>query len=689
MVSPKSPGVYQTSGGVASLDERGVREGQKTVLAFVGVTLLVALLFAWGAKRYSPDPRLVNKHDSHELTNVTGVVTNLDGSPVEGAEIVDGQASAGKTDATGRFHIAIAGPTDRLEVRARGYHTETIVPSGDGSDLQVVLDRVLDLRGRLLRAGVPEVNAQIDVATRGSITHVTSQADGRFRVAGASEGRTAVRAASADGKFAAFVVASLPAEELTMTLLPAVVLEGQLRDAEGPVVGEVALDELEKTALRRTAMSDKNGHFAISAVLPGKYLVSARTPDHLTIRAKAIAVASGDRFDLTMERGASLDGEVLDQQGSPVAGAAVQAFKQLEGGALLPLSGLDWDMPGSTDGRLEEAGELGILRGPLPFPKDVSSGLGSPSTATTTAASDFMTDGRGHFRLTGLPPGAVVVIVRHPKFAVSRSPSLLVSVTGPNNVRVVLEHADEFLEGEVRDARENPIGGVRVELESSKGAAIDDRQSAVTDRAGLFRIEHVTAGPHRGRAVHGDYAPAWFEGMPGKPVHIALGYGAGIEGEVRTRRLSSAPPGTKVELAIGSERIALLLDGRHFRRTGIPVGSGTLTIRAPGYVTWVRAVELPAAAHEREVTLSDLDCELELGGTVVGRVVDEDGREAGSVTVCAGDITAVSDRDGQFKLMGVPAGKIPISAEKGGRRVTDEVEVRANEDSRVELRLHE
>jgi hypothetical protein len=61
----------------------------------------------------------------------------------------------------------------------------------------------------------------------------------------------------------------------------------------------------------------------------------------------------------------------------------------------------------------------------------------------------------------------------------------------------------------------------------------------------------------------------------------------------------------------------------------------------------------------------------------------------GTVTVVGGGakLTARSDREGQFRVDGVAAGRARVSMERDGAAAGEDVDVRAGDESRVDLRL--
>ena len=85
--------------------------------------------------------------------------------------------------------------------------------------------------------------------------------------------------------------------------------------------------------------------------------------------------------------------------------------------------------------------------------------------------------------------------------------------------------------------------------------------------------------------------------------------------------------------------------------------------------------------------VSGLRFDLERGGLIVGRVRSDDGDPLPGVTVSCGVSNGRSDVRGDFRLEGVPPGRCTVEAKAGGRHASEELEVRADEESRLDLRL--
>src|SRR5207247_41996 len=103
----------------------------------------------------------------------------------------------------------------------------------------------------------------------------------------------------------------------------------------------------------------------------------------------------------------------------------------------------------------EPAGELGVLRGPIPFPPSVPSGGGG------AWARGLVTDGAGRFRVVGLPAGRLVVVASHPDFARGASEPFLTTPGTVSTVQVVLQRG-ATVRGRVVDERGQPLGGVEI-----------------------------------------------------------------------------------------------------------------------------------------------------------------------------------------------------------------------------------
>ncbi|HEY1585409.1 MAG TPA: carboxypeptidase-like regulatory domain-containing protein, partial [Polyangia bacterium] len=203
-----------------------------------------------------------------------------------------------------------------------------------------------------------------------------------------------------------------------------------------------------------------------------------------------------------------------------------------------------------------------------------------------------------------------------------------------------------------------------------------------------FSADGLGPGPYRVVVAHADFAPATFEGVaPTSDARLALSPGGGVDGDVRDARLGGVPAGVRLEVIAAGKTQLVPLQGGRFSVTALPAGRVTLTAAAPGYVTVTRDVDVTAGDRLHDVTVRDVRIELERGGSVVGRVRDDHGDPVGDATIGVAGLRARTDRDGNFRVDGVAPGRARVTVDKAGAGAADDVEVRAGEESRLELRL--
>lgn len=637
--------------------------------------------------------------------------------------------------------------------RTRSVRPPTPAPSTGASQLAI--------SGEVRSRGRPVPGALVTLAGAGAASETRSDANGRFTFGEIRPGRYALRAERDQG--AAYVedlelppassssdggAGARPAA-LIVELHPAAAVSGRLRDPRGAAIvgGEVTLSEGRATPLQRKRVTGADGRFQFAGVLPGSYLIAARADGYLPtlpreLRAPAVSI------QLRLERGGVLEGEVLDEQSRPIAGARVEVAGEGAGGEPIAISGA-----AAAPLAFERAGELGVLRGPIPYP---------PATPAPqpSSAPGFTTDARGRFRLSAIPPGRVVVAASHPEFARGVSEPTHVRAGADVKVRLVLGrgatvrgrvlgdreqplaaaevsstdgryatssdqhgqyqmlHASGALELTVRHpgylplTKEAPAGGGIVDFqlaparERLSGVVVDDRGGPVaaalvvvvapgveerrtmSDSAGRFAFEALPPGPYRLRVRHADFAPVERANLaPGAETRVELHPGGGVAGEVRDDRTGAVPPGTRVELRIGNETRALTLLRGRFEASALLPGPAWLEVTAPGFVPWARQLEIPAGRDLHQVTVRDLKVGLELGGTVAGRVLDENRDPVSGAEVHCGSARARTQAGGEFRLVGVEPGRLRLEAQGRGRSGARDVEVRAGDQTRADLEI--
>lgn len=698
---------------------------------------------------------------------IAGRVLDRLGRPIGAARVAAQAAGAGwvvaGTDDEGRYVVRMASAAPaRMRVEADGYVPEElaeVVPPQNG--LEFVLARRLALEGVVRAHGQAAGGAEVTVAGASGTRTVEAGPDGAFGFAALAEGRYALRAALDDE--AAYVDGVMVAAGdggsgvVAVELQPATTVTGKLRDRAGrPIAGgEVTLAEAESAPLPRTVTSDGDGNFRFAAVLPGSYLATARADGFYPSEPHALRVGrTPTGVELRLDPGATIDGRVVDERAQPVAGAEVQVSGEAPDGT--PIAVTASSSAASGGAHVEPAGELGILRGPIPYPPPV------PLPSLAPAPKSFRTDDKGAFHLGGLPAGRLVVVATHPDFARGASEPLAVASGAALRVTVVLSRGVEA-RGRVTDEHGDPVAGAELSADDGAtlaesdrrgefaiahlarattvtvrapgflpatraiapsergpfdvqlrraearlgGVVVDDRGTplsaarveiaappmaprwATTDRSGRFDAAGLGPGPYRVTVTHADFAPGRFDEVaPGDDVRLALSPGGGVDGEVRDARLGGTPPGARLELTAAGDkpRLVSLAAGR-FSVTALPPGRAVLVASAPGYVTLTRELDVVAGDRLHDVTVRDVRLELERGGAVVGRVRDDRGDAVADAVVTVAGRRTRTARDGAFRVDGVPPGRARVGADKGALAASDDVDVRAGEESRVELRL--
>ncbi|HYO73596.1 MAG TPA: carboxypeptidase regulatory-like domain-containing protein, partial [Archangium sp.] len=309
------------------------------------------------------------------------------------------------------------------------------------------------------------------------------------------------------------------------------------------------------------ATSDERGRFLVGGLAPGVYLLEAHAPGHARVVLTHVKVPTEEPLTVALRAACVIEGFVVDARGLPaadaevrVSGEAAQVVTTGAGG------GFSFEVePGAhtvSARRGEEAGGLDapvlaragktvrdvrIKLGPgaVLEGRVVARSSGAPVEGARVDVSPHasigdsgraMTDGEGHFLVSGLAAGGYDVRVGAPGFSPAMRRGLTVSPGERFPVSIVLTGTGS-VEGEVRDTGGRPVAGARVMAPNRSG-----------DGAGLLFIESRTdaTGHYRlqGLAVGTQYITARREGSAvgaSKPVEV---------GEVGTARADFTLEGT-------------------------------------------------------------------------------------------------------------------------------------------------
>ncbi len=302
-------------------------------------------------------------------------------------------------------------------------------------------------------------------------TTVTTDKDGRFRLAGASaEGGVRIAASKQGAGTTRLTADTFPTEPVTMTLQPNVTVRGRVLVGDPPrplsvfnaqlILNKPDDDSPMPPMLRgqnvraRAAVRDANGQFSVQADPAGTYSVRIDADGFVSGLVEGLAVDAGatvDAGDITLSPGATLQVQVVEKgSGVAIAGASLG---------------------------IQEPGLMGMMSN-----MDMSKQAADPITGTDGSA-----------QLTSLPPGNHIVRVAHESYAKTTA-----TVTIEPNQRVASLRVEVplggALEGVVRNDKGVPLVGAMVMPQ--QGMMPDPAKSTTTDDQGRYRIEHLPAGQY-------------------------------------------------------------------------------------------------------------------------------------------------------------------------------------------------
>lgn len=558
---------------------------------------------------------------------------------------------------------------------------------------RIIVSRQVAIEGVVTDGGKPAAN--INVGVRGDAIggerDVKSDAAGKFGFTNLPEGRYQLFAWQGALAARAVRVGRLgagPFAPVELRLEAASIVIGRVidRDEGTGIAAAIELRPSGDDQAPRYARSGSDGVFKIEGVPDGKWLVDAFAPGYLSPGGVEVAAGVGIP-ELALTRGATIEGKVVDAEGTPIAGAEVRA---LTGGAnpIEASAAVDQDRlrrfsgrmaapsaiasgAGATDPTLIPRGELGVTVGPIPplpppgaqlaVPAVVDpiavgmAGEPAPLVVDPARASVWITGADGVYRIRGLARGKVSVLASAFGYAEGRSKEHdLAAGQTLTKVDVVLSPGT-FLVGTVTDQHGVPVIGAQVTAKPELGASLD----VFTDDAGGYRL-----GPVSGKAVL--HAAAYGHGDANRTLDLApvKGATAAVQTEDLVLSVADALLAGVLDDASGVPVAAATLeviggsaDGRHavvgtdgaFSIDALPAGALKIRIRHPDY-----------PEHDFDVIAGDgkqrVRLRLPLGGAIEGAALEaSSGAALTSVVVTAtgpagATAEATTDKAGRFKL---------------------------------------
>lgn len=476
---------------------------------------------------------------------VRGRVTDPQGKPISHARIsIIGALDlplrplepphTGSVDPNGRFALhGLRAGAYQLLASADGFGStvlrRVVAPT---AGLRVTLQPLQVLTGRVVADDQPAAGATVELAGSGVWPPIHTQTDnkGRFQFIGLREGIYELRA-----RRGRWVSAPAPAVDLLggaapppveLTLLEGTVLTGRVVDArtQKPLPGVRVIAGRDLLAVNpRMAQTTADGSFVLEPLLPGEYQLSLTKEEYLPRRGVPVTVLPSENppVELALHRGGVLSGTVVDDTGRAVVGARIEVVGRARGsyiadrsGPVVALQDTLWDralrslvggnIP-TPDATATPAGSLGVMPGPLPLmpavdsPGDLTVATGQLPLRGRAAA--YLTDEKGRFRLTGIPPGSLSLVVRHESYARAKA--------GPWRLKRGEERKDLLIRmgpgtpllGTVLDPVGRPLTGVQVAL--AQTADPFHHVVRITDDQGRFEVKHLKGQVRLGLSAEG------------------------------------------------------------------------------------------------------------------------------------------------------------------------------------------
>ena len=440
----------------------------------------------------------------------------------------------------------------------------------------------------------------------------TSAADGSFFISGVASGHTYRLHAEADSY--ASGTTSIPAapagstrEPVRIVLTRGRLVQGAITDKRGaPIAGaEVALLPVAVTgaggysqniAARRTSTTDARGVFEFAGTPPGRHELTASHPEHVSVRAVAFEVPSGDGTKdvgtLTLDVGAAIEGVVRDFQRRPVGGAQVkvhqnnidhrrphepeirtsvtradgtfrigglraepadlvveaEGYEPFEMAAVRPQAGglieVELGEGARLVGRVLDADGEGVANAYIWLRLDRNPGLSRTAWSTPLTQHETTADGDGRFRFEALGAGPWTVDIAGGQLAEDID-SIRLRPGEEREIELRLR-ARARLAGVVTDPYGEPVAGAEILVQPIDLASqvTATHHSARTDAGGAYEAYRVPSGRARIVARHPDYQDGVTEVVIERgtnEVDLKLQPGWEISGTVSTAAGSPVP----------------------------------------------------------------------------------------------------------------------------------------------------
>lgn len=627
-----------------------------------------------GSERAPEDPLAIVLPEGglQELT-----VHRADGDPAAGFGVRLGEWGwpAAVTDDEGRARIRVASARPRLEiVGPAGWTTPLSLISGAAGDpVGIQLPPPVEISGVVLdrETGEPLAGAWVWQGPP-----VTTDRAGRFllHVAPATQVRLYAAALEHQPWWFDRPVKNGRIENLRILLPQAVMIRGRVVDEAGAPVAD---GDVRVRPVMRAPMSWKSrrGVMRVKTGPEGRFRIPARAVEMFELRAEAEGFAPvelqrgrgelAEPIEIVLRAGTAITGRAVDPDGEPLEGVEVSVFETLKNPSLRvkrkdrELAGRSATGPEGTflaDHLAAETFDV-ELKGPGHAPRllhAVDPSRESPGPGEPLDLGDVV-----------LSPG--------------------VALEG----RVVGPEGEPVREGEVLVGEHVPgIGG-----SDAPPPGLDQRETG-TDDQGRFVVEDLPPGQRVTVWARGSgYLPSTVRGVEPPteaPLEIRLQRGVRLFGRVVDPEGSPVlrawvRASARIESDRGRQHHWLQSrttaeDGR-FEFDAVPRAELSVRVTAR---RWAPR-DLPGFSTASGEDVGPIEIRLEAGAVVQGRVLDPTGAPVAGADVSGAYWTAEdrwahglqsrSGPGGAFELVGVPPGRVRLSASHGEREAEEEIEL--------------